>query len=245
MNASLAPVREVWAQRARARSRTDLLYLLYLAGLTAVVLGLPALIWAGRLLARPDVLALLGREEAVPAVVALALAVAATLVGLGGVRGPALLPPFFTATLASGPLPRGVVLRRPFARALLLPLSAAVLPSALVAATLLAAGKAGPDSATSLVLAGIGLGLLWGGAWCAGQLCAGRAAPAIAARPRGGVHGLMALLAGEAARTERQGGGRTRGGVVSGLSAVPGGPGRRASSCRGGRRRAVRPCWDG
>ena len=64
MNASLAPVREVWAQRARARSRTDLLYLLYLAGLTAVVLGLPALIWAGRLLARPDVLALLGREEA-------------------------------------------------------------------------------------------------------------------------------------------------------------------------------------
>ena len=226
MNASLAPVREVWAQRARARSRTDLLYLLYLAGMTAVVLGLPALLWAGRLLARSDVLALLGREEAVPAVVALALAVAATLVGLGGVRGPALLPPFFTATLASGPLPRGVVLRRPFARALLLPLSAAVLPSALVAATLLAAGKAGPDSATSLVLAGIGLGLLWGGAWCAGQLLrrTGRRLAVLLLGLAAACTALTALLAGGEPREPS--GGVAAGpaeGVVGGLSAVPGG----------------------
>jgi hypothetical protein len=225
VSTSLAPVREVWAQRARARSRTDLLYLLYLLGMTALVLGLPALIWAGRLLAGPDMLALLGREVAVPSVAALALAVAAALVGLGGVRGPALLPPFFTATLASGPLPRRVVLRRPFARALLLPLGAAVLPAALVAATLLAAGEAGPDAAAKLVLAGLGLGMLWGGAWCAGQLLrrARRRLAVLLLGLAAACTALMTLLAGGGLR--EPGGGDGAGPaevVVGGLAAVPG-----------------------
>ena len=170
MSASLGPVREVWAQRSRARTRGDLLYLLYVVAMGAVVLGLPALLWAGRALARPDVLALLLSAGAPPTAIALSLAVAAGLLGLGAVRGPALLPPFFTATLAGGPLPRGRVLRRPFARALLLPLLAAALPAVLVAATLMAAGRTGPGTAALLALAGAGVGLLWGGAWSAGQL---------------------------------------------------------------------------
>ncbi|GLI32106.1 MULTISPECIES: hypothetical protein [Brachybacterium] len=170
MSASLGPVREVWAQRSRARSRGDLLYLLYVVAMGAVVLGLPALLSAGRALARGDVLALLLSAGAPPTATALSLAVAAGLLGLGAVRGPALLPPFFTATLAGGPLPRGRVLRRPFARALLLPLLAAALPAVLVAATLMAAGRTGPGTAALLALAGAGLGLLWGGAWSAGQL---------------------------------------------------------------------------
>ena len=170
MSASLGPVREVWAQRSRARTRGDLLYLLYVVAMGAVVLGLPALLWAGRSLARGDVLALLLSAGAPPAAIALSLAVAAGLVGLGGVRGPALLPPFFTATLAGGPLPRGRVLRRPFARALLLPLLAAALPAVLVAATLMAADRTGPGTSALLALAGVGLGLLWGVAWSAGQL---------------------------------------------------------------------------
>ncbi|MFC0001333.1 hypothetical protein ACFFLC_11280, partial [Brachybacterium conglomeratum] len=99
MSASLGPVREVWAQRSRARSRGDLLYLLYVVAMGAVVLGLPALLSAGRALARGDVLALLLSAGAPPTATALSLAVAAGLRGLGEVRGPALLPPFFTATL--------------------------------------------------------------------------------------------------------------------------------------------------
>lgn len=170
MSASLGPVREVWAQRSRARTRGDLLYLLYVVAMGAVVLGLPALLSAGRALARGDVLALLLSAGAPPTAIALSLAVAAGLVGLGAVRGPALLPPFFTATLAGGPLPRGRVLRRPFARALLLPLLAAALPAVLVAATLMAADRTGPGTAALLTLAGVGLGLLWGGAWSAGEL---------------------------------------------------------------------------
>ncbi|WP_263310617.1 hypothetical protein [Brachybacterium atlanticum] len=170
MSASLGPVREVWAQRSRARTRGDLLYLLYVVTMGAVVLGLPALLSTGRALAREDVLALLLSAGAPPTAIALSLAVAAGLVGLGAVRGPALLPPFFTATLAGGPLPRGRVLRRPFARALLLPLLAAALPAVLVAATLMAADRTGPGTAALLALAGVGVGLLWGGAWSAGQL---------------------------------------------------------------------------
>ena len=170
MSASLAPVREVWAQRSRARSGGDLLYLVYVAAMTLMVVGLPALSWAGTVLARPDVLAILLSAQAAPAATALSLAGAACLVGLGAVRGPALLPPFFTATLVGGPLPRRVVLRRPFARALLLPLLAAVLPAALVAATLIAAGRTEAGAAALLVLAGTGLGMLWGCAWSAGQL---------------------------------------------------------------------------
>src|SRR5699024_2577119 len=170
VSASLGPVREVWAQRSRARTRGDLLYLLYVVAMGAVVLGLPALLSAGRALARGDVLALLLSAGAPPTAIALSLAVAAGLVGLGAVRGPALLPPFFTATLAGGPLPRGRVLRRPFARALLLPLLAGALPAVLVAATLMAADRTGPGTAALLALAGVGLGLLWGGAWSAGQL---------------------------------------------------------------------------
>ncbi|MEJ6542707.1 hypothetical protein PQI65_05830 [Brachybacterium paraconglomeratum] len=170
MSTSLAPVREVWAQRSRARTRGDLLYLLYLVAMVVVVIGLPALLWAGRALARPDVIALLLSPQAPRVALGLALAGAAGLVGLGAVRGPALLPPFFTATLAAGPMPRRIVLRRPFARALLLPLLAAVLPAALLAATLVAAGRAGAGAAALLVLGGVGLGLLWGCAWSAGQL---------------------------------------------------------------------------
>lgn len=92
-----------WAQRSRARTRGDLLYLLYLVAMVVVVIGLPALLSAGRALARPDVIALLLSPQTPRVAPGLALAGAAGLVGLGAVRGPALLPPF-TATLAAGPM---------------------------------------------------------------------------------------------------------------------------------------------
>lgn len=206
MSASLAPVREVWAHRARARSRGEQLYLVYAALMTVLVVGVPAMVSAGRALAREDVLPLLLRADALEAAAASALLAAAALVGVGALRGPALLPPFFTATLAGGPLPRGLVLRRPFARALLLPVLLAVMTAGLVAATLLAADRTGADGAARLVLAGLGVGLLWGCAWSAGQLLGptgrrllvlalGAAGTAVAARLAGGGR-LGEVLAG-------------------------------------------------
>lgn len=197
MSASLGPVREVWAHRSRARSRGDRVYLMYLVAMTALVVGVPLLLSTGRALARPDVLPLLLGEGALPAARVLALALGAALVLAGGVRGPALLPPFFVATLASGPLPRGLVLRRPVARALLLPVLAAVIPALLVGATLLPAVGLDTPAATLLVLTGLGTGLLWGTAWCVGQLL----------RPTG--RRLLALALGVAA--------------VVGLLGLPGG----------------------
>lgn len=170
MTASLGPIREVWAHRSRARSRGDRAYLLYVVAMTVLVVGVPLLLSTGRALARPDVMVLLQRPEAPAAATALALAATAMLVGVGALRGPALLPPFFTATLASGPLPRRTVLRRPFARALALPLLAAVVPAGLVTATLLAAGAFTAERVATLLLAALGTGLLWGSAWSAGQL---------------------------------------------------------------------------
>src|SRR5699024_9043691 len=115
----LTAVREVWASRTTARSRTDLLYLVYLVAMSVLVVGVPALNGAGQLLARPDVLPALSSARAPQAITAASLAAAALAVQAGAMRGPALMAPFFIDTLASSGLRRRHVLRRPFARALL------------------------------------------------------------------------------------------------------------------------------
>lgn len=170
MRDPLAPVRQVWQERAASRTRADTAYLVYVVVLTALVLGIPVLRGAGRLLARPDVLPLL-RAEAAPAVVSvLVLFAAAALVLLGGVRGPALLSPFFTATLAASGLRRSLVLHRPLLRSLLGLELVAVLPAVLVGATLLTAGDADPGDLALIVLGAAGCGLLAGAAWLLGQV---------------------------------------------------------------------------
>ncbi|WP_114856424.1 hypothetical protein [Brachybacterium sp. YJGR34] len=170
MSAELAAVREVWAQRTRARTRGDVLYLVYLAVLTALIIGVPALLAAGEALARPDVLPMLLAEGAPRVASVLALALAAAAVLLGAIRGPALLSPFLTATLAASGIRRRVVLRRPFARSLaVLALASAVL-AALLGATLLSAGGTDAAAATTFVVAAVGAGLLLGAAWLAGEL---------------------------------------------------------------------------
>src|SRR5699024_1478031 len=47
VNDSLGPVREVWAQRVEARTRADVLYLVYVVVLGLLVVGVPALRAAG------------------------------------------------------------------------------------------------------------------------------------------------------------------------------------------------------
>ena len=166
----LTAVREVWATRTTARSRTDLLYLLYLAAMTLLVLGIPGLLSAGQLLARPDVLPALTSAHAPRALTAASFAAAAIALQAGAVRGPALMAPFFIDTLASSGLRRRAVLRRPFARALLLPVTALAVLAALAGTTLSAAGHADPAGVVLFVLAAAGTGLLLAAAWLAGQL---------------------------------------------------------------------------
>src|SRR5699024_5174372 len=166
----LTAVREVWASRTTARSRTDLLYLVYLVAMSVLVLGIPALSGAGQLLARPDVLPALGAAHAPQATTAATLAAAAIAVQAGAVRGPALMAPFLIATLASSGLRRRDVLRRPFGRALLVPVTALAVPAALAGTTLSAADLADAAGVALFVLAAAGTGLLLAAAWLAGQL---------------------------------------------------------------------------
>ncbi|HEX7350685.1 hypothetical protein [Brachybacterium sp.] len=175
MSGELTAVREVWAQRSQARTRADVLYLLYVVALSALVIAAPGLQMAGSLLARPDVIPALAHPLAPQATTSLAFAAAAALVLLGAVRGPALLPPFFTATLAASGIRRRTALWRPLARALLVPVLAALTAAALVAVTLVSAAHAATSGAVHFVIAAAGTGLLLGGAWLSGELLRGGA----------------------------------------------------------------------
>lgn len=171
MRGDLSAVREVWAQRSQARTRADLLYLLYVGALSVLVFAAPVLQMSGTLLARPDVLPLLLHPLAPQVAGIVPLAAASVMVMLGAVRGPALLAPFFTATLAAGRIRRRDVLWRPFARALLVPGLGMVTVTSLIAVTLVSGGAAAGGGAW-FVLAGAGTGLLLGAAWLAGELLA-------------------------------------------------------------------------
>lgn len=170
MTASLAAVREIWADRTQARTRGDLLYLLYVAVLSVLVLVVPTLRTLGMGLARPDVLPVLLAGSA-PQIVGAALPLTAAVALLvGAVRGPALLAPFFTASLAWSGLRRRTVLWRPFARALALPVLGATTGAALVTVTLVSSGHAGATAGAWFILSALGGGLLLGAAWLLGQL---------------------------------------------------------------------------
>ncbi|WP_394215551.1 hypothetical protein [Brachybacterium vulturis] len=213
MSGDLSAVREVWARRGGARTGSDALYLFYLGALSVLVLGVPALRFAGGLLARPDVLPVLQHPLAPRLAGSAALTAVAALVLLGAVRGPALMAPFFTTTLAASGIRRRTVLWRPYVRALLVPTAMMVVVASLIAMTLSAAGDgatgggAGGAAAVWCVLAAAGTGLLLGAAWLAGEL--------LTARPRRLLAGALLLAAGLSALLPQGAGG-------SGLSPAAG-----------------------
>lgn len=170
MTGDLSAVREVWAQRSQARTRADLLYLLYVVVLSVLVFAPPALQMSGTFLARPDVLPALLHPLAPQITTAVSLAAAGVMVLLGAVRGPALLAPFFTATLAASGIRRRTVLWRPLTRALLVPVLVTIMVTTLIAVTLVSDGAATGAGAARFVLAALGAGLLLGVAWLAGEL---------------------------------------------------------------------------
>lgn len=170
MTGDLSAVREVWAQRSQARTRADLLYLLYVVALSVLVFAAPVLQMSGTFLARRDVLPALLHPLAPQVTTTVSLAAASVMVLLGAVRGPALIAPFFTATLAASGIRRRDVLWRPLARALLVPALGIVIVTSLIAATLVTDGAATGAGAAWFVVAGVGTGLLLGAAWLGGEL---------------------------------------------------------------------------
>lgn len=177
---SLAAVGEIWASRRGARTRADLAYLVYLVLLTLAVLVAPALRAIALGLARPDVLPVLASVVAPQVTTAVMLLAAAGLVMLGATRGPALLAPFFTVTLASSALPRRTVLWRPFLRAALVPLGTVLTVAVLIGATLGAVGLTTWTGVLQFGIAAAGSGLLLVASWLLGQLLGRRSRQALA-----------------------------------------------------------------
>ena len=169
----MGAIREIWASRRGARTRADVAYLVYLVVLSIAILVVPVLRAIGAGMARPDVVPVLLAGTAPQVVTAVALVAAGALVLTGATRGPALLAPFFTATLAAGPLRRRAVLWRPFARALLVPVLGLVTAAVLIGTTLVTVDRAGLAGAGWFALAAAGSGLLLGAAWLLGELLPG------------------------------------------------------------------------
>ena len=170
----LAGALEVWQSRDGAPTRGDRLYLVYVAVLTVLVIGVPAGRTVIGALARPDVIPYLLSGSAPNVLTGAWLALCALLVLVGAVRGPALLTPFFTVTLASSSMPRRRALLRPFARALGALAALVTVLGALMAGTLVQAGLASAGEAAVCSAACAGAALL-AGCWerSQGRRCAG------------------------------------------------------------------------
>lgn len=166
----LAGALEVWQSRDGAPTRGDRLYLVYVAVLTVLVIGVPAGRTVIGALARPDVIPYLLSGSAPKVLTGAWLALCALLVLIGAVRGPALLTPFFTVTLASSSMPRRRALLRPFARALGALAALVTVLGALMAGTLVQAGLASAGEAAVFSAACAGGALLAGGAWLLGEI---------------------------------------------------------------------------
>lgn len=209
----LAGALEVWQSRDGAPTRGDRLYLVYVAVLTVLVIGVPAGRTVIGALARPDVIPYLLTGSAPNVLTGAWLALCALLVLVGAVRGPALLTPFFTVTLASSSMPRRRALLRPFARALGALAALVTVLGALMAGTLVQAGLASAGEAAVFSAACAGAALLAGGAWLLGEIAGATvrrilagalvlAGLAAALLPGGGLIGPGAALPGGSGAAE-------------------------------------------
>src|SRR5690606_29620771 len=130
-------------------------------------------------LARPEAMPVLAAPGAPQLLTAAWLGLGAAAALAGAVRGPVVLSPFFTATLASAAMPRHLVLRWPLLRAAALLGGIGALTGAVLGGSRALAGLALPVDAALLALACAGAGLLLIGPWTVGQVLA-------PSRPEGG-----------------------------------------------------------
>lgn len=221
-SSALAAARDIWEWREEAGAPggvSSLLYTVYLVLATACVLGVPLGRIAVRALARPDVLPYLLHPAAPGLLTALWLLACALLILAGAQRGPAILTPFLTATLASSFMPRRVPLLRPLVRSALAILAAGVLIGLVPGMTLEAADRADPAAVALLCAAMAGAALLGLGAWMLGELT-GAGIRRLVAGLLGAAAGTAAVLAVEAGITV-PGPGTALPGALAAGSSVP------------------------
>ncbi|PWH07039.1 hypothetical protein DEO23_07010 [Brachybacterium endophyticum] len=163
-------VAEVWSDREGARGVLDLAYLVYIAVVSVLVLGVPALRAAGILLARPDVLPVLSAPVTGALLGGGSLMGAALLVLAGAGHGPAVLAPFFAVTLAASERPRRTALIRPFARSGIAIALVLLAVSIVLGRVLVLGAQASTGGAVALAAASLGIALAFQGAWLAGQV---------------------------------------------------------------------------
>lgn len=169
MSAARPAVQEIWKDRQGARTRADVAYLLYLVLMVILVVVIPAGRTVGILLARPDVVPVLTASSTGAWISAGTWVAAAALALAGGVRGPALLSPFFTLTLASSDRSRRAALARPFGRSVLAVLAIALAAAALVSWVLHVAVGTSLGQSAPFLLGAAGTALLLSGAWLLGE----------------------------------------------------------------------------
>ncbi|MDO5661785.1 MAG: hypothetical protein Q4G40_03745, partial [Brachybacterium sp.] len=180
-SSALGSAKAVWDQRRGARTTGDLAYVLYLAVMTIVVIGGPIARVAVQGLARPDVLPGLLSAAAPGMTTALWLLICAGLVLLGRTRGPAVLSPFFAATLAWSAMPRRVALTWPFLRGTAAVTAGFAVLCAVVGLTLETTGRVDLGAVALFALAGSGAGMLAAACWLGGQVLGGGSARILAA----------------------------------------------------------------
>lgn len=169
---TLAAAREVWTGRRGARDGGEVAYLAYLAVMTALVLGVPALRALLHLMAGPGTPPLLAGPGGPRMLTAAWLGLGAAAALGGAVRGPVVPSPFFAATLASAAMPRSVALRGMLLRAAALLGALGALTGAVLGGGRVLAGLALPVDAVLLAGACAGAGLLLIGPWTLGQVLA-------------------------------------------------------------------------
>ncbi|MCL6422184.1 hypothetical protein Bequi_02055 [Brachybacterium sp. JHP9] len=203
MSAARPAVQEIWKDRQGARTRADVAYLLYLVLMVILVVVIPAGRTVGILLARPDVVPVLTASSTGAWISAGTWVAAAALVLAGGVRGPALLSPFFTLTLASSDRSRRAALARPFGRSVLAVLAIALAAAALVSWVLHVAVGTSLGQSAPFLLGAAGTALLLSGAWLLGERAGAavrRLAALALAAVGAGIAAVQILLPGGAPR---------------------------------------------
>lgn len=159
----------VWRART-SRAPGDRVFMMYMAFMLAVVTVIPAgrAVWLSA--ASPAGLALLA-DAAAPRVVSLAVAALwAGALTLGQDRGPVVLPPFLTYSLASSDLPRADAFRTPLLQVGTTATAVGALVAALISISLAVNGLTSPVTAAAFIAVGALVGATVTAAWLIGQV---------------------------------------------------------------------------
>ncbi|EWS81119.1 hypothetical protein [Brachybacterium phenoliresistens] len=194
---TLAAVQEAWGARRGTRGAGEKAYLVYLVVMSVLILGYVPARAVMQALAGPELLPLIAAPRAPQLLTTLWLLACAGAALAGGLRGPVVLSPFFTATIAASAMPRHIALRWPLLRCAALLAGTGATAGAVIGGARAVAGIGSAGDALLLSLACLGAGLVVIGPWMLGEVLA----PAVPepGRPRRRILGGPQLAAAFAA----------------------------------------------